>query len=473
MKKINVILTTLLIVFTISCKKSPEQFRYVTSNPHGGMWQETTLPLMHAEHQGILLIEIDMGKKLQTVDGFGACFNELGWDALNMLPDTSKSEIIETFFTEEGFNFNICRVPIGANDYARDWYSLNETEGDFEMVNFNIDRDRDNLVPYIKAAMEYNPDLKVWGSPWCPPSWMKHNKHYACTPAEVNDLSESGAGKEGETQFIMEENYLSAYALYFRKFVEAYKEEGINLYAVHVQNEPNSCQNFPSCVWTSGDQAEFIGEYLGPEFKENNTDAEIWYGTYERPHIENIDTIMNSKAGEYIAGIGFQWAGKKAIPEVNEKYPDMKLMQTESECGNGSNDWKAAEYTWSLIKHYFNNGANSYLYWNMILDETGKSQWGWKQNSLISVNSSTNQFTYNPEYYLFKHISHFVKPGAVMIETPAAYDDMLVFLNPGNELTGIILNNGFEPKAVQIKAGGKYIIIQLMPKSFNSFSVGV
>ncbi|MGC9342687.1 MAG: glycoside hydrolase family 30 protein [Bacteroidales bacterium] len=366
----------------------------------------------------------------------------------------------------------MCRVPMGANDYARDWYSLNDTPGDFAMENFSIERDRNTLIPYIQSAMEYNPDLKVWGSPWSPPAWMKSNNHYACRPDVVNDLPESGAGEEGTTQFIMEPEYLSAYALYFSKFVMAYRNEGVNMYAVHVQNEPNSCQNFPSCVWTAKDQATFIGDYLGPKFQEENLDAEIWYGTYERPWIEKIDTILKDpEASEYIEGIGFQWAGKKAIPDVNIKYPDMKLMQTESECGDGSNDWKAAEYTWSLIKHYFENGVNSYLYWNMILDETGKSQWGWKQNSLISVDSETGRYRFNPEYYLFKHLTHFVKPGAKKLRTPQGYEQALFFLNPYDELCGVLVNDTFDMKSVQVEVDGKFLVIQLQPRSFNSFSV--
>ncbi len=320
--------------------------------------------------------------------------------------------------------------------------------------------------------MTHNPDLRIWASPWCPPSWMKTNHHYACSPAEVNDLDSSGAGHEGATQFIMEEPYLKAYALYFEKFIQAYRDEGIHLYAIHVQNEPNSCQSFPSCIWTASDQAAFIGDYLGPAFRRDNLDAEIWYGTYERPYVENVDTILQDpEVGAFVKGVGFQWAGKKAIAGVHKKYPDMKLMQTESECGDGSNDWKSAEYTWSLIRHYLDNGANTYMYWNMILDETGKSRWGWKQNSLISVDSKSGRFRYNPEYYLFKHLTHNVKPGAVKLKSPEGYDDMLVFLNPGNEITGIFVNTGFEGKACQVKIGDRYLVIRLQPKSFSSFRV--
>ncbi len=458
-------------ILVTACQKKTEQFTFISSTPHE-RWVVKDYPVMPAEHEGIPVVEIDPEAREQTIDGFGACFNELGWDALNLLPDSSREKILKDFFTPEGCHFTLCRVPIGANDYSRNWYSLDETPGDFSMEHFSIERDRQALIPYIKAAMAYNPGLKIWGSPWSPPVWMKTNHHYACQPAEVNDLPPSGAGKEGVTQFIMEEPYLQAYALYFEKFVRAYRDEGINVYAVHVQNEPNSCQSFPSCVWTPADQATFIGGYLGPAFKKDNLDAGIWYGTYERPSVANVDTILQDpQAGPYIAGVGFQWAGRQAVAGVHEKYPGMKLMETESECGDGSNDWKAAEHTWSLIKQYLGNGVNAYMYWNMILDETGKSEWGWKQNSLITVDSKTHQFRYNPEYYLFKQLSHMVKPGAVKLKSPEGYDEMMVFLNPDREVVGILANNTFEKVNRQLKIGNRYLVVSLQPKSFSSFSV--
>jgi len=115
--------------------------------------------------------------------------------------------------------------------------------------------------------------------------------------------------------------------------------------------------------------------------------------------------MQNPLTSKYITGVSFQWAGKQAIPGVHAKYADLKLMQSETECGNGSNDWKAAEYTFSLMKHYFENGASVYSFWNSVLDETGKSMWGWKQNSMITVTSSTKEVVYNPEFYLLKHFS--------------------------------------------------------------------
>jgi glucosylceramidase len=443
-------------------------------------WYETTAKSQWINNEDYVLsdfvptenepAEILLQSVQQEINGFGFCFNELGWYALNMLTPEEQEQIMSEFFKPgKGFNLNICRMPIGANDYARSWYSLNDTEGDFAMEHFNIERDRNYLIPYIKLAMKYNPELYIWGSPWCPPAWMKSNNHYACRPDDVNDLQEEGRGQENVTQFIMEPKYLEAYADYFSKYIDAYQREGINVYAVHVQNEMNSCQNFPSCIWTSKDLATFIGQYLGPELENEFPEVELWYGTVERPFIEKVDTILQDEdAQAYVDGVGFQWAGKGAIPEVNEKYPAMNLMQTESECGNGSNDWAAAEYTWSLIKHYLNNGANSYMYWNPILDESGKSQWGWKQNSLISVDTITKKTQYNPEYFLFKHLTSKIKPGAVKVEVNND-DDMLAFKNPDGQVVLLTVNQDEKPKDVKVKMEDKLLEVQLKAKSFNTF----
>jgi glucosylceramidase len=411
------------------------------------------------------------GQEKQTVDGFGVCFNELGWTALSVLGVNERETVLKSFFDPvEGINLNICRMPIGANDYARNYYSLNDSAGDFEMKYFTISRDREILIPYIKSAMKYKPDLKIWASPWTPPIWMKTNNHYACHPDVVNDMTPDQAGHEGLTQFRMQPQYLEAYALYFSRAIQAYRNEGINLTGIHVQNEMNSCQNFPSCIWTAKDLGIFIGKYLGPKLKKDLPDAEIWYGTVERPSVEKLDTILQDPVtSQYIAGISFQWAGKQAIPGVRVRYPQIKLMQSETECGDGSNDWKAAEYTFSLMKHYFDHGVSVYTFWNSILDETGKSMWGWKQNSMVTVNSKTHEINYHPEYYLLKHFSYFVEPGARLIGTEGSNQEVLAFLNSDKSIVIIIGNTKDDKKELKIIIGDKLLNVSIEGHSFNTF----
>ena len=410
----------------------------------------------------------------QTIDGFGGCFNELGWDALQTLTEQNRKDVLKNLFdTLKGCRFTIFRMPIGANDYAVDWYSCNETAEDLEMKNFSLQRDKQRLIPYIKAAQGYIPDMKVWASPWCPPSWMKTNHHYACASnSQFNDLQADRQGIEMKTQFRMEPKVLEAYALYFEKFIQGYQKEGIQISAVHPQNEMNSCQSFPSCIWRPEDMATFIGKYLGPRFEADGISTQIWLGTIERPQIERVDTILqNMMAAKYIKGVGFQWAGQGAIAEVHRKYPEMKLMQTETECGDGSNDWKAAEHTFGLMKHYFKNGANAYMYWNMVLDQTGKSQWGWKQNSMISIEKASGKVVYNPEFYLMKHLSYFVKPGSKYIKV-SGDENCLAFLSD-NHVVILYYNADDTDKAKTFILRGQSFSVSMKGKSFNTFRVKI
>ena len=111
-------------------------------------------------------VVVDVTKTAQTIDGFGTCFNELGWTSLSLLDETVRESILKEMFAPGvGANFTICRMPVAANDFAIDWYSYNETEGDFEMKNFSIDHDRATLIPFIQGAQRYNPNIKIWASP--------------------------------------------------------------------------------------------------------------------------------------------------------------------------------------------------------------------------------------------------------------------------------------------------------------------
>lgn len=118
--------------------------------------------------------EILTGSTKQTVNGFGGCFNELGWTSLQLLSTKDQKTILKELFSPgAGANFTICRMPVGANDFSLNWYSYDETEGDFALKDFNIAHDMNTLIPFIKSAKKYNPQLQLWASPWSPPQWRK------------------------------------------------------------------------------------------------------------------------------------------------------------------------------------------------------------------------------------------------------------------------------------------------------------
>ena len=233
------------------------------------------------------------------------------------------------------------------------------------------------------------------------------------------------------------------------------------------QNEFNSAQPFASCTWTAKGLARFIS-YLGPQMKAQNVD--LFFGTMERANPNLVDTILNSPLSkQWISGAGFQWAGKDAIPTIHKNYPNLHLYQSEQECGNGTNSWKFAKYSWGLMKHYFNNGVTAYMYWNTSLKKGSISKWGWKQNSLISVDSITHNFQYTYDYYALKHLSHFVQQGARMIKLAGSFSNALAFVNPDQSIAVIIQNDSTVDRTVKISINNKEIEPTLKADSFNSF----
>lgn len=393
--------------------------------------------------------EVHADRPQQVMEGFGGCFNELGWTALQTLPAPQRGEVLQALFGPDGCNFSICRIPIGANDYSLSWYSHDETPGDFDLAHFSISRDEVFLIPYIRAAMAFQPKLSLWASAWSPPSWMKTSGRY-----------------NGGTMR-WEKPVLEAYAGYLSRFAQAYRADGLDLRSIHVQNEPGSEQPFPSCVWTGDQIAEFVGDYLGPRFAKDKPGAAIWLGALNIGDAKYSERVLDDpKAGPFIAGAGFQWDGRKAIAEIHKKFPKLPLMETENECGNGSNDWKSAQHTWELFLTYISNGAGIYTYWNMVLDETGLSTWGWKQNAMVSILRREHTVRFNPEFYLMKHLSHFVQPKAVHLEGGGDWKDALAFQNPDGSVAILVANFTGRAATVRVRVG-KIILAPTLPD--NSF----
>ena len=120
------------------------------------------------------------------------------------------------------------------------------------------------------------------------------------------------------------------------------------------------------------------------------------------------------------------------MPFIHHAHPELKIYQTEQECGDGRNDWRYARYAWTMMRHYFNNGASVYDYWNLALQEGGVSRWGWSQNSLVVVDPETGTGRLTYEYYVLRHLSGFVQPGARWIPSLSytGYENLLGFRNP-------------------------------------------
>lgn len=408
------------------------------------------------------------GERRQTVLGFGGCFNELGWEALNLAKKEQRDEFIKELFTEDECNFNYGRIPIGANDFSLEWYSCDEVEGDYELKHFNIERDKEYTIPYVKEAMKYQDAFTLFASPWSPPTWMKTKKAY------------------NYGRIKMDEEVLKAYARYFVKFVKAYEEQGIDISQVHVQNEPMADQKFPSCLWSGEDMRDFIKYYLGPEFEKSGLSTEIWLGTINGPFVDFMmaqaapfeefydqfaNTILSDdEARKFITGVGLQWGGKHVMQQITESFPELRYMQTESECGDGHNTWEHMEYIFNQMWFYFRNGAERYTYWNMALQDGGISTWGWEQNSLCTVNKETGELVRQPEFYLMKHLSKFVKKGAKVLTTKGHWtSNTIAFENEDGSIVLVVGSNMNNERTFEFSHNGESFSAVIPPHSIHTF----
>lgn len=412
---------------------------------------------------------------LQEVEGFGGTFNEIGWDAMQYLNEEKRTEIINSLFGTEGINFSLARTPIGCSDYSLGYYSYNDVKDDYTMRNFSIGRDRFILIPFIKSALSVKPDLKIWASPWTPPIWMKVNEHYSQKSSGIegtdighNRLDSLRNVLGNVTGFKMMHGYLKAYAIYFSKYIKEYKNNGVNISIIMPQNEIAWTPCWPSCTWRPEDFSIFINKYLKPQFVKDSINTQIWLGTVNYPNPDYIRRILKDNGSDNsIDGVGVQWSGMKALPSINKDFPDLQYMQTENICGNAENDWLALERTWKNIVFCFNNGVNSYMYWNMILNETGKSWWDWPQNSLVIINRDNGSVNYTHEYYLMKHLSHFLCPNARLVKVSDS-ENVLAFKINNDKYVIVVYNDKDIDVEKNFCIKDRCIKLRLKRKSINT-----
>lgn len=434
-----------------------------TSSAAGELWhQHPPLDAVPTDAGPGTDITVDPTATFQTITGWGGCFNERGWAVLSALSDADRNKVMRALFDPaDGLKLNICRTPIGASDYAITPYSLDDVPGDYAMEHFSIARDREKLIPYIKAAKAIRPDLKLWAVPWAPPGWMK----------ESGVMTGGGAIKG-------DERTMAALALYFEKYVVAYRDEGIDLFMVMPQNEPVVEAPYPSCLWTGPQLQRFIANHLGPRFKASKIDAEIWLGTLNTSDWGHVAPTLNDpEAMKYVKGVGFQWFGAPASRHVRALRPTLPIMQTETQCGNHENDWAYGEGQFHLIRQYLLAGVNSYMLWNMVLDESG-SNWtpdpsglGWQQCSPVVIDTAAKRVIYNPQFYAFEHFSSFVEPGASRVEAGGSCVEKIAFRNPDGTAVLVVMNAGDAPLTPTIDFGGRTVRPTLAAHSWNTFTL--
>jgi glucosylceramidase len=403
-------------------------------------------------------ITVDDTTTAQTWEGFGGSFNEMGWSYLSMLSPGDRDTALRLLFGADGARLALGRIPIGASDYAMNRYTLDETAGDTSLADFSIARDMEKLIPFVKAVQAIKGDIRFWASPWTPPTWMKQGPF---SSGNVVSPFDGGSIKSDDAT-------MAALAQYLIRFVQAYGQQGIAIETISPQNEPSYTGNYPTCGWDAASYTKFVGQHLGPAIAGAGLATKVMLGTFNDigPDPAIVGSVMGDAAARSPIGVlGYQWSMLGHV--ASSRSYGLPIWQTEHQAGNypwltpfnastAPNDHAYAVESWGLIRDWIRAGVTAYSAWNMVLDTAGLSidtTRAWPQNALLTVDTSTKTLTITPTYYVFRHFSQFVAPGAEVAATSGG--DAVAFRNPDGSVVTVIHNSGGAATTMTLAAAGK------------------
>lgn len=399
-------------------------------------------------------IGVDPDDECQTMAGIGSSFEHATCYNLSLLEPARRGKVIEDLVhPAAGIGMSLMRICIGTSDFTGEpWYSYDdmpEGESDPGLEHFSIKKDRAYILPVLKTALEKNPKLKFFASPWSPPGWMKN----------------SGQMCGGR---LRPECY-DVFARYLIKFIQAYEAEGIPIYAITLQNEPGvNVKTYPSCYWNGEMQRDFIKNYFGPALEQSGLKTCVWCFDHNFNNIRFPEAILSDpEAAQYVDGTAFHhYEGKaEAMAALHGLFPDKHIYFTE---GSVYNVFGAQK-----IISFFRNGAQSYNAWVTIIDHRRKPNNGPHGCSptCIVLNSDTLELEYRFDYYMYGHFAKFVKPGAVRLGSGGIerYFSNAAFRNPDGSIVLIVVNSKPEEKEFKIQYRGRMIRTTLGPKSIATY----
>lgn len=408
------------------------------------------------EEEYILNIHPDI--EYQTIKGFGGAFTEAAAVTLDKLSVDNRKKIIKLYFDkEEGIGYNCGRVHINSCDFSLENYSCVK-ENDETLESFNIERDKQWVIPMIKEAMKYG-DIQIFASPWSPPAYMKTN-------GEMNH-----GGK-------LKEKYFELWSDFYVRFIEEYKKAGIDILFVSVQNEPKAIQIWDSCVYSAEEERDFVKNYLGAKMEGMGVKVLFWDHNKERV-IDRAEIMMNDAvAVKYIYGIAFHWYSGDHFEELemfHKLYPQKSIVFSEGcyEYSHGRSDTVqiGEKYAHDMIGN-FNNYCNTFFDWNLLLNEEGgPNHVGNLCDAPIMVNTKEDRVYIHDSYYYIGHFSKYVKPGAVRIGsskwTPNI--DIVSFKNPDGSIITVVLNSTDKDVKINLRIKGKIVKANMEAHSIATY----
>ncbi len=415
-------------------------------------------------------IKIIPDERYQVITGIGGSFTESSAYLLNQVSTENRKKIIEAYFGDTGAKYSLTRTHINSCDFSLSNYSYTPTPGDKTLKDFSVDEDMDDLIPMIKDAMQASTDgFKIISSPWTAPPWMKDNNNYV-------------GGK-------LLPEYYESWALFFSKYIDAYAEEGIDIWGITVENEPlGNGNNWESMHYSAAEMTDFVQNHLGPSLASNNKGhIKVLGYDQNREHLDEwVDAMYSDdEAAKYFAGTAIHWYASTyevfpdALQYAHNKAPDKHLIQSEACVDSEVPKWKDDKWYWSKeatdwgwdwapeedkkyhpkyvpVHRYardiigcLNNWVDGWVDWNMVLDKNGGPNWfkNWCVAPVL-VDPENDEVYLTPLYYTMSHFSRYIRPGATRIGL--SHDDDRLQITAVENLDGSIAIVVFNPSTDRV-----------------------
>jgi glucosylceramidase len=382
---------------------------------------------------------VDLSTRFQPMLGFGSAYTDASCFLLSTMQPAARQAFLTETFSPQQMNLSLGRTSIGASDYSRDLYNYDDTAGDLSMSRFSIAHDEVYILPMLREMRRINPGLFLLSTPWSPPGWMKTY----------------GSMLGGWMTY----QYLAPYALYFSRFLDAYRAAGVPIDAVTSQNELETDQggSMPATYWPPELEADFIRDHLGPLLKQKKDPAEIWlldhnYDLWKRVRWQMQDAGLR----KYVSGVA--WHGYLGTPmsRLHDTEPQLPFYWTEG--GPDITDPQYA-YDWTrwgaIFSAAIRNWCRCIITWNLMLDSQGKPNIGpFSCGGLVTLKDD-GSLEYSGQYWALRHFSQHVQRGALRVASHSDASELnhIAFLNPDSSHVLVLTNTGEERDLRLVYAG--------------------
>lgn len=494
MKKIIINSGILIFVFLITLFNSTNIFAqntgqrqiecWITNPDRSALFEKQNDTIYFSDvvpRRGGTPIIIDDSQQLQSIDGFGFALTGGSAEHLIKMNPSERAKILKELFAVDGNNIGISyiRLSIGASDLNSFVFSYNdlpEGETDFQLEKFDLAQDKHDVIPVMKEILAINPNIKILGSPWSAPTWMKTNNNI----------------KAGH----LKPECYDVYARYFVKYIQAMKKEGIIIDAITIQNEPLNANNTPSMRMLPNEQTDFIKNHLGPIFKKEGITTKIILFDHNLDRIDHpLTTLRDPEAAKYVDGSGFHHYGgdMNAMSILHSFRPDKNIYFTEQMVTEqpGRPTINISAPVKRLIIGATRNWSKNVILWNLAADSLNDPHTDNGGCSMCqgAITIDGNKVTRNIAYYTMAHASKFVRPGSVRVTSTDRGDksafitvdeerpegirvstidnaDVLpnvAFKTPDGKIVLIVANDSFSTNSFRIQHNGEHATIRLSP----------